>query len=127
MHELSITQQVVDQIVDRLGDVPVRRVRLEVGRLSGIVPEAMGFCFELVAAGTGLAGAVLEFDRPSGAARCRTCGAAFDTDEVVPLCAGCGGADVEVTGGTGLRIREVEVDRACARPADAPTDAPAPG
>jgi hydrogenase nickel incorporation protein HypA/HybF len=120
MHELSITQEVVEQIVAKLGDVRVRRVRLEVGRLSGIVPDAMAFCFELVTAGTGLEGAALEFDRPSGAARCRTCDAAFDTAEVLPLC-DCGSADVEVTGGASLRIREVEVDQACAPPADAPT------
>ena len=121
MHELSITQEVVDQIVARLGDVPVRRVRLEVGRLSGIVPDAMAFCFEMVTAGTGLEGAALEFDRPDGSARCRTCGTGFATAEVMPLCDGCGGADVEVTGGTTLRISEVEVDRTCAPPADVRT------
>ncbi|TCK22322.1 hydrogenase maturation nickel metallochaperone HypA [Pseudonocardia endophytica] len=120
MHELSITQEVVDQIVAKLGDVRVRRVRLEVGRLSGIVPDAMAFCFELVTAGTGLEGAALEFDRPSGSARCRTCGAQFRCSEPLPLC-DCGSADVEVTGGTSLRIREVEVEPACAPPADAPT------
>jgi hydrogenase nickel incorporation protein HypA/HybF len=120
MHELSITQQVVDQIVEKLGDVRVRRVRLEVGRLSGIVPDAMAFCFELVTAGTGLEGASLEFESPEGAARCRTCEASFATAEVLPLCA-CGSADVEVTGGAGLRIREVEVDQACAPPADVRT------
>jgi len=120
MHELSITQQVVDQIVEKLGDVRVRRVRLEVGQLSGIVPDAMAFCFELVTAGTGLEGAELDFDRPAGSARCRACGDEFGTAEVLPLC-GCGSADVEVTGGSGLRIRGVEVDQACAPPADART------
>lgn len=120
MHELSITQSVVDAIVEKMGDVPVRRVRLEVGRMSGIVPDAMAFCFELVTAGTGLAGAELEFERPGGGGACRTCGREFDTDEVMPLCP-CGSADVEVTGGNQLRIREVEVDRTCAPPADAPT------
>ena len=119
MHELSITQEVVDQIVAKLGDVPVRRVRLEVGRLSGIVPDAMAFCFEIVTAGTGLEGASLEIESPGGSGRCRTCGASFATSEVLPLC-DCGSADVEVTGGAGLRIREVEVDRTCAPPADAP-------
>jgi len=39
---------------------------------------------------------------------CRTCGTAFETGEVLPLC-DCGSADVEVQGGRELRIREVEV------------------
>ncbi|MCE0766461.1 hydrogenase maturation nickel metallochaperone HypA [Pseudonocardia kujensis] len=108
MHELGITQSVVDAVTDRLGPSPVRRVRLEIGRLSGVVPDAVRFCFELVTAGTTLEGAVLEIDEPEGEARCRTCGTAFATSEVLPLCA-CGSADVEVLGGASLRIREVEL------------------
>lgn len=107
MHELSVTQTVVSTITGRLGARPVRRVRLEVGRLSGIVPDAMRFCFDMVAAGTTCEGAVLEIEEPPGYARCRTCGADFETAEVLPLC-DCGSADVAVTGGTQLRIREVE-------------------
>ena len=50
-------------------DAPVRRVRLEIGRLSGVVPDAVRFCFDLVAAGTTLEGAVLEIDEPGGRVR----------------------------------------------------------
>lgn len=108
MHELSITQSVVDAVTERLRDARVRRIRLEVGRCSGLVPDAVRFCFELVAAGTTCEGATLEIDEPPGRATCHGCGAAFDTAEVLPLC-GCGSADVAVEGGRELRIREVEV------------------
>jgi hydrogenase nickel incorporation protein HypA/HybF len=124
MHEMAITQSIVDTIGERLGAAPVHRVRLEIGKLSGVVPDAVRFAFELVTAGTTLDGAVLEIDEPVGDARCRTCGAEFATAEVLPLCA-CGSADVAVLGGQQLRIRDVsygptsgEVDT-CARPADA--------
>jgi hydrogenase nickel incorporation protein HypA/HybF len=120
MHELSITQSVVEAITSRMGEAVVVRVRLEVGKLSGLVPDAVRFCFEMVAAGTTCAGATLEFDEPMGSARCRTCGAEFATAEVFPLC-GCGSADIAVLGGTQLRIKEVEVRGPCAEPADAPT------
>lgn len=120
MHELSITQSVVDAVAERMGTAPIRRVRLSVGRLSGVVPDSVQFCFELVTAGTTLEGAVLEIDEPPGRATCAACGAAFDTGEVLPMC-GCGSAEVTVAGGTELRIKEVEVLGECARPADAPT------
>lgn len=107
MHELSITQSVVDAVTERMADARVRRIRLEVGRLSGLVPDAVRFCFELVAAGTTCEGATLEIDEPTGRAACRTCGAEFETGDVLPLCA-CGSADVAVEGGQELRIREVE-------------------
>jgi hydrogenase nickel incorporation protein HypA/HybF len=108
MHELSITQTVVTTVTQRMRDARVCRIRLEVGRLSGLVPDAVRFCFEMVAAGTTCEGATLEIDEPPGRAVCRTCGAAFETGEVLPLC-DCGSADVEVQGGRELRIREVEV------------------
>jgi hydrogenase nickel incorporation protein HypA/HybF len=108
VHELSITQSVVQAVTQRMRDAPVRRIRLEVGRLSGLVPDSVRFCFEMVAAGTTCEGAALEIDEPPGRASCRTCGARFDTGDVLPLCE-CGSADVEVHGGRELRIREVEV------------------
>jgi len=108
MHELSITQTVVTMVTQRMRDTRVCRIRLEVGQLSGLVPDAVRFCFEMVAAGTTCEGATLEIDEPPGKAACRTCGAAFETGEVLPLC-DCGSADVEVQGGQELRIREVEV------------------
>ncbi len=117
MHELSITQSVVTAITQRMGDVPVRRVRLEIGRLSGLVPDSVRFCFELVTAGTSCEGALLEIDEPAGRAHCRTCDADFDTTEVLPLC-DCGSADVATLGGTELRIKEVEVTETCVPPAD---------
>jgi hydrogenase nickel incorporation protein HypA/HybF len=126
MHELSIVQSIVDTIAELLGPAPVHRVRLEIGALSGVVPDAVRFCFALVTAGTTLEGATLEIDEPEGDARCRSCGAEFRTAEVLPLCA-CGSADVQVLGGNQLRIREVDYGHrdsgevsSCARPADAP-------
>ncbi len=66
MHELAITQSVVDMVRDRTADRRVSTVRLQVGRLSGVVPDAMQFCYELVTAGTPLAGSTLEIEQTAG-------------------------------------------------------------
>jgi hydrogenase nickel incorporation protein HypA/HybF len=108
VHELSITQSVVDAVTLRMGEARIRRVRLEIGKLSGLVPDAVRFCFEVVATGTTCEGALVEIDEPCGHARCRTCGSAFETDDMLALC-GCGSADIAVEGGRELRIREVEL------------------
>ena len=63
MHELAITQSVVDMVRDRTADRRVSTVRLQVGRLSAVEPEAMRFCFDLVVEGTVAAGARLDIDR----------------------------------------------------------------
>jgi len=108
MHELSVTQSVVDAVIDRMGDAEVRSVLLEIGKLSGIEPDSVKFCFEIVASGTTLAGAQLEIVEPPGQGRCRTCGEVLSLDDRILLCS-CGSADVEVLAGTELRIRSVQV------------------
>lgn len=113
MHELAITQAVVDTIVERTGGARVTLVRLDIGRLSGVVPDSVAFCFELVVDGTPLEGAGLEIREPAGRARCRTCSSEFSLDQLVLLCP-CGSADVELLAGRELAIRSVEVADASA-------------
>ena len=106
MHELAITQRVVEAVTERTGRAPVASVRLRVGRLAGVVPDAMRFCFELVTAGTPLEGASLQIEQPEGRGRCRTCGEDLVLADLILLC-GCGSADVEVLAGRELAVASV--------------------
>lgn len=108
MHELSITQGLVETVLERTGDRTVTAINLRVGRMSGVLPTAMRFCFEMVSAGTPLAGAELRIDEPPGQARCRGCRRDFVMTDSFLLCP-CGSADVELTGGRELMIASVEL------------------
>jgi hydrogenase nickel incorporation protein HypA/HybF len=108
VHELSITQRVVDMVTDHAGDSKVLAVHLTVGRLSGVVPAAMRFCFDLLVEGTPLEGARLDIDEPAGRARCASCGTDFTLADLVLLCP-CGSADVELLAGRELRVTSLEV------------------
>lgn len=108
MHELSLTQSVVDLVCEQAAGRPVLSVRLEVGRISGVLVESMEFCFELVAAGTPIEGARLEFDQPQGRAHCRGCGSDFTVDDLILLCP-CGSTNVQITAGRDLRVMSLEV------------------
>jgi hydrogenase nickel incorporation protein HypA/HybF len=108
MHELSITQSIVDTVIARTGERLVSVVHVLVGRLSGVLPTAMRFCFELVSEGTPLEGAELKIDEPDGRALCRTCHREFVLADTILLCE-CGSADVEVTGGRELMVTAVEM------------------
>lgn len=108
MHELSVTQSIVDTIVERMGERPVKRVRLEIGQVSGVLADAVRFCFDVVARGTTLEDAALEIDEPAGLGRCRACGAQVAVADLLTQC-GCDSFDIEVLSGHQLRIREVEV------------------
>lgn len=108
MHELAITQSVVDAVCVHAAGKRVHSVRVRVGALCAVVPDAMEFCFGLAAEGTLADGARLELEIEPGSARCRTCGDDFALSEPILLCP-CGSADVEVLTGRDLRILTMEV------------------
>lgn len=108
MHELAITQQVVDAVVEHAAGSRVRAVNLDVGKLSGVVPESLRFCFDLVTSGTCVEGAELHINEPTGRGMCRTCGTTIALADPILLCK-CGSADVDVLSGRELSVRSYEV------------------
>lgn len=108
MHEMAITQSVVDAVCEHAAGRRVHSVKLEVGALCAIVPDSMLFCFDLATAGTVADGARLDLNVEPGAAHCRTCGERFHVADLILLCP-CGSADVEVVSGRDLRILSMEV------------------
>jgi hydrogenase nickel incorporation protein HypA/HybF len=108
MHEMSVTQSMVDAIVERMGTATVKIVHVEIGRLSGVVADSVRFCFDVICTGTILEGARLDISEPPGRAHCHDCDAEFEVDDMILLCP-CGSADVEVLAGRQLRIKSVEV------------------
>jgi hydrogenase nickel incorporation protein HypA/HybF len=82
MHELAITQNIVAIVAEAAKGRRVTRVTLEVGKLSGVMSDAIAFCFEVVAQGTSLEGASLEIREIDGRARCETCGLEFEAESL---------------------------------------------
>jgi hydrogenase nickel incorporation protein HypA/HybF len=69
MHELSIALSLVDTICDELpkiGQVSVRCVHVRIGALSGVVPEALSFAFDVACGDSPIAGAQLAIEAASG-------------------------------------------------------------
>jgi hydrogenase nickel incorporation protein HypA/HybF len=113
VHELSLAQSVVAIIEDaaaREAFTRVRRVWLEVGQLSCVEPEAMRAGFEAVARDTRADGAVLELVAIPGRGRCPACGAESALAAREDACPSCGGYGLRPIAGTGLRVRELEVE-----------------
>jgi hydrogenase nickel incorporation protein HypA/HybF len=108
MHEMALTQSVVEAVCEHAAGRRVSSVKLEVGALCAVVPDAMTFCFDLATEGTIAAGARLDIDVRPGTARCRSCDAHFELTEPILLCP-CGSANVEVLAGRDLKILSMEV------------------
>lgn len=111
MHELGITRSIVAIVVEAAKGRRVKRVTLEVGELSGVMTDAIAFCFDVVAKDTVLDGAALDIRKVQGAARCRTCGAEFAMPTLLVSCA-CGSRDLVRLRGEELEIKTMELEEA---------------
>ncbi len=108
MHEVAITEEVIRIVGERAGARRVRRVVLEIGKLSSVLPDAVRFCFDLCAEGTPVEGAALEILEPPGRARCRDCGGDVVLEKPFGRCV-CGSSDLDWLSGDELKVREMEV------------------
>jgi hydrogenase nickel incorporation protein HypA/HybF len=108
MHELGIAVQVVEAVTERARGARIKRVVLEVGVLSAVLPDALLFCFDVATAGTLAEGATLEILSRPGRARCRACAAEFELLRPFGRCS-CGESDLDWLAGDELQICEMEV------------------
>jgi hydrogenase nickel incorporation protein HypA/HybF len=109
MHELGITQNIVAIVADHANGAKVKRVLLEIGKLSAIMPDAVQFCFDVCCQGTVLEGAILEIREIPGLAHCRQCGAEVPLEQPFGICS-CGSVALEVIRGEELKIKEMEIE-----------------
>jgi hydrogenase nickel incorporation protein HypA/HybF len=110
MHEMAITQGIIDLCLEHASGRRVRAVDVEIGELGSVVPEAIEFCFDACCQETLLEGARLTIIRIPGRGYCQECGQESVLAELFGSCCHCGSNRVTVVAGEELRVREIEVD-----------------
>jgi hydrogenase nickel incorporation protein HypA/HybF len=111
MHELALTCAIIDTVEEAANGRRVLRVTLDIGRLSGVMTDAIRFCFNEVANGTAAEGAMLDIREIDGRACCRHCGAEFATPDLYTAC-DCGALEIERLQGEELMIKSIELEEA---------------
>jgi hydrogenase nickel incorporation protein HypA/HybF len=101
---------IIEDEAGRQGFTRVKRVRLEIGALSGAEPEAMRFGFDAVTRGTLAEGAELEIIPLPATAWCLPCAGQVEINARFDACPNCGSYQLQVTGGEELRIKDLEVE-----------------
>lgn len=66
MHELSVTREIVAIACNAASGQRVHVISVQVGELSCVSPDALAFCFDVVAQGTLAEGARLDIRRTDG-------------------------------------------------------------
>lgn len=110
---MSITRsmmEIVREEMDRHGVKSLKRLRVRIGELTAVEPEALRFCFEAYVKGTPLEGAVLEIEDVPLMGWCAECGAEFRMEYFLRACPKCEGASVTKTTGHELDIVSMEAE-----------------
>jgi hydrogenase nickel incorporation protein HypA/HybF len=112
VHEMALAEGIVGVIEDAAraqGFGQVRTVWLEIGRLAAVEPEALRFSFEVVKRGTLADAARLEIVDAPGVAWCMKCSTTVQIGSRGDPCPACGSHQLQVAGGTEMRVKELEV------------------
>jgi len=115
MHELTVAIQIRNALETELasddGTLIADVVRVQVGAMSGVVPEALQFAWpHAVADSTALGSARLDIARIDVQLHCGTCRDVYVLTELRSLrCPNCRSPDVEVVAGDELDITAVDI------------------
>jgi hydrogenase nickel incorporation protein HypA/HybF len=87
----------------------IHRLRLRIGPLSGVVPEALRFAFDVVSRGTMAEGGRLEIEEIPVVCFCPGCTREFTAEGWFFECPSCGQPTAEVRQGAELELVSLEV------------------
>ncbi len=113
MHELSIALSIVEGATEEArkhGSAKVEAVHLKLGKLSGVVKDALLFSWEIACQGTTLENARLEITEIPVVVRCENC-CADQMLEVINnfVCPVCDAPTPEVLQGRELEVTALEI------------------
>ena len=112
MHEVAIMEEAVRMAVETAkmsGSSRVLALHLRVGNLSGVVPEALQFAFDVVCRGTLAEGATLVVESVPAAGWCPDCQAEYACDHFFSECPRCQKFNGQLQRGRELEISSVEI------------------
>ncbi|MGB9689451.1 hydrogenase maturation nickel metallochaperone HypA [Thermogutta sp.] len=126
MHEVAIVESLLQSIQEHVRDCGVsgrvRRVEVVIGKLSGVVPEAFRFAFEVLSPDVLGPGCELVVHETAAVCRCRQCGAVSELSEMILFCPRCQSDDVLIEGGRDLLLQSIELDEEAESGNPGPTD-----
>jgi hydrogenase nickel incorporation protein HypA/HybF len=106
---MESVREIVEAAARSQNATRVTAVRLQIGALATVDPDALRFAFDVVMKGGRAEGAALEIESAPGVAWCWDCALTVTLAAGALSCPQCGGAKLQVTGGTEMRVREVDL------------------
>jgi hydrogenase nickel incorporation protein HypA/HybF len=102
--------ELVEEKVEKYQFNKLRKIIIEVGKLSCIEPEALKLCFESAKINTIAQDAKLKIKLIDGSAQCRSCEHIFTLSNHAQSCPKCGAFGPIILSGNTMIVKELEVD-----------------
>lgn len=109
MHELSITESIVEIALRHAAGRRISSVHLVIGELSSYVDESIQLYWEELTRGTPAAGAALQFTREPGELLCLDCHQRFPVRAAEFICPHCQSPSALPAGGKDCYVESIEV------------------
>ncbi len=113
MHELSVTESILDIVcrhASEAGAQRVIRIHLVIGDLASIVDDSVQFYFDFMSEETCARGAELVFARIPTRLECRACGHAWTPASGDWACPNCAAMAARVVAGNEFYVDSIEVE-----------------
>ena len=113
MHEMSIAINIVEiaeKEAKKNNAAKIKEIELEIGRLSGVIVEALEFALESAVKNTILENAEFIIHEIEGKCQCRQCQHVFSTDDFIMVCPKCSNFDIKIINGKEMKIKSLVVE-----------------
>ncbi len=113
MHEAPIAQGILEAAEKEARKNKarlVKKIKLRIGRMTGVVEDPLRFYFETLTKGTILENAEFEIEWVPAKAKCGQCGREYEMEDIIPVCTDCSSLGGEIISGKELEIVGIEIE-----------------
>ncbi len=113
MHELAVTQSVLDIVLRHADQAKAKRVtdiHIVIGELSTSVDDSVQFYWDIIAKGTIAEGAKLHFSRVPAELQCMACFEKYHPMNGELVCPKCGSVGAKIIAGEEFSVEAIDVD-----------------
>ena len=113
MHEMSITQNILDDVEQSLSKAQYSKViniKIKVGEFTALDPSSLQFCYKALTNGTKFEDTELLIEIIPLVGHCNSCKKEINIDNFLFVCGACGSSNIDIVSGQELILSEINVD-----------------
>jgi hydrogenase nickel incorporation protein HypA/HybF len=113
MHELSIAQNIVEIVAEYAKKNNAKRVTeiiLDIGAVSGVIPDNLEFAWEISVKNTIAEGALIKINFIEAKAVCLECNKEFKLDDIFSMCEFCNSIKYDIIQGKELKVKSIIIE-----------------